>query len=343
MRGIGRRVVLALRGTLTHWKTRTLAESLGISPAHALGLLESLWHTTAEDAPNGNIGRLSNKAIAMQMFTDIDPDRLIAALVSSGHLDEHPEHRLVTHDWDKHADDAVNMRLARAGQLFANGSQPSTKRLSKHERATLCARRAHDERTCVHKSAPPEPEPVPEPEPEKVSEAKASSPRRDADGDSKPAPELIYGEYPRKEGHRVALVAIEKAIGRIRKGEGAIPPLPDLREAQVYLYRRTQCYARSPAGARADKTLIPHPATWYNQSRYLDDESNWQLTGGEGHGQPTLNRAQQRTNGNLSAREAAIAAITGRGPADHSGRGSAGFSEPANVPALLLRTGSFPN
>ena len=39
---------MALRGTLTHWKTRLLANELGVSPAHALGLLEALWHVTAE-------------------------------------------------------------------------------------------------------------------------------------------------------------------------------------------------------------------------------------------------------------------------------------------------------
>lgn len=82
---------MALRGTLTHWKTRVLADQLGISPAHALGLLEALWHVTAEDAPSGNIGRLSNMAITMQMFTDIDADRLIHALIKSGHLDRTPD------------------------------------------------------------------------------------------------------------------------------------------------------------------------------------------------------------------------------------------------------------
>jgi hypothetical protein len=109
---------MALRGTLTHWKTRKLAKSLGIDLSHALGLLEALWHTTAEDAPGGDIGRLSNDAIAMEMWTDIEPDRLIQALIDSGHLDKHknPEYRLVIHDWDRHVDYNIRRKLARWGK-----------------------------------------------------------------------------------------------------------------------------------------------------------------------------------------------------------------------------------
>ena len=104
---------MALRGTLTHWKTRLLANELGVSSAHALGLLEALWHVTAEDAPSGNIGRLPNKAIVMQMFTDIEPDRLVRAMITSGHLDEHPNHRLIVHDWDQHADYNTKRKVLR--------------------------------------------------------------------------------------------------------------------------------------------------------------------------------------------------------------------------------------
>ena len=98
--------------------------------------------------------------------------------------------------------------------------------------------------------------------------------------------ELIYQEYPRKEGRRKALTAIAAAVARIRKGEGVLAPIPDKRDAQAHLWRRTEAYAKSPAGSRADKTLIPHPSTWFGQGRYLDDDSNWQLTGDTQHGTP---------------------------------------------------------
>ena len=117
---------------------------------------------------------------------------------------------------------------------------------------------------------------------EELSEAKASSPRRDAGGVLPVDPEEeIYKAYPRREGHGAAVRAIGKAVERLRKGEGGKPPITSKRDAQAYLYKRVQTYARSPSGSRADKTLIPHPATWMNQSRYLDDDAAWQLIGAD--------------------------------------------------------------
>jgi hypothetical protein len=117
---------MALRGTLTHWKTQLLAKALGIDLSHALGLLEAMWHVTAEKTPSGNIGRLDNKAIAMQMFTRIKPDKLVAALIASRHLDPHPEHRLLVHDWAQHADYNTKRKVSRNhGEIFtANGAVP---------------------------------------------------------------------------------------------------------------------------------------------------------------------------------------------------------------------------
>jgi uncharacterized protein YdaU (DUF1376 family) len=114
-----------------------------------------------------------------------------------------------------------------------------------------------------------------------ISEANASSPRPNGgDAPVKPCPEkMIYDAYPRKVGYSDALRAIGRAVERVRKGEGVIPPMPDKHDAQAYLYKRVQAYARSPVGSRPDKGLIPHPATWFNESRYLDDDQEWQFTG----------------------------------------------------------------
>ena len=202
---------MALRGTLTHWKTRLLASQLSISPSHALGLLEALWNVTAEDAPRGNIGRLPNRAIAMQMFTDLDAEAVIAALVISGHLETHTDHRLIVHDWDQHCDDATNNRVARTGLNYANGAEPRLQRFSMKERAHISALRvqagteqqkyahdvrseahdvqetapesaghAHDVRGTAHKSALPEPVPGPEPVPEPEKDQRLPSDKRSA-------------------------------------------------------------------------------------------------------------------------------------------------------------------
>jgi hypothetical protein len=39
------------------------------------------------------------------------------------------------------------------------------------------------------------------------------------------------------------------------------------------LLRKTETFAHSEAGMRGDFT--PHPATWFNRSSYLDDETEW--------------------------------------------------------------------
>jgi hypothetical protein len=160
---------MALRGTLTHRKTRRLAQALKIPACYALGVLEALWHVTGEQAPSGAIGKMSNADIAMEMFFDGDPDELVKALIESGLVDAHPEHRLVVHDWHNHSDDATNARLARTGHLYANGEMPRLTKFSLKEREAILSRFADlsaQRRTTAHKSALPEPVPVPDPVPD---------------------------------------------------------------------------------------------------------------------------------------------------------------------------------
>jgi uncharacterized protein YdaU (DUF1376 family) len=113
----------------------------------------------------------------------------------------------------------------------------------------------------------PSPSPSPSPSQEKhVSEAKASSPRKSS-GTPDPIEE-IYKAYPRKVGRRGALKAIAKAIQQVRNRGMTV------REAQEWLYRQVQAYARSPAGQNGE--LTPHPATWFNRGSYDDDQQEWQ-------------------------------------------------------------------
>ena len=113
---------MAKRGTLTHRRTRRLAQAMGIELPFALGLMEALFHATADKAPRGDIGRLSDQDIADEMFWSGDAGRLVAALVESGVLDRDPACRLQVHGWGEHADDAVRKRLHRTGERFADGS-----------------------------------------------------------------------------------------------------------------------------------------------------------------------------------------------------------------------------
>jgi hypothetical protein len=116
----------------------------------------------------------------------------------------------------------------------------------------------------------------------------------------------IYEAYPRKEGKGAALESIRKAVARLVKGEAPHPPMAKI-EAQRYLMRRVLEYERSPIGRQPDKSKIPHPATWFNQKRYDDDQSNWHHTeavsGKRNHG---------KTSGNVDAAAQAIALLEAR-------------------------------
>ena len=115
------------RGTPSHPKMRRLATALEIPMAYAVGIVEGLFHFTAEMAPQGNVGKWGDYEIANSLgCTDIAGPALVAGLVAAGWLDEDPEHRLLVHDWSEHADKGVRMRLKNRGQclLGAQSSEP---------------------------------------------------------------------------------------------------------------------------------------------------------------------------------------------------------------------------
>ncbi len=147
------------RGTPRNPKTRRLARALEVSLPHAIGLLELLWHWTAEQAPDGGIGaKLTDAELADFLEWEGDPAKFTDALVENGWLDRvEGNARIVVHDWSEHAEDSVHTRLARAGTLFADGRRPRSTRINKTEREDIEARlddaeaeferrRAHDKR-----------------------------------------------------------------------------------------------------------------------------------------------------------------------------------------------------
>ena len=79
--------------------------------------------------------------------------------------------------------------------------------------------------------------------------------------------EGIYRAYPRKVGKKYALAKIEEALISLYKETGE--------DSFSFLIERTRMFANSPAGKAG--TYTPHPATWYNQGRYLDDPKEWYI------------------------------------------------------------------
>src|SRR6202012_4870813 len=101
--------------------------------------------------------------------------------------------------------------------------------------------------------------------------------------------ELVYSGYPRKVAKGSALKAIRAAV--VRLGSGTDLPVMSAPEALECLQKRVQAFARSPAGRAGEYT--PHPATWFNAARYLDDEQEWQ---GGRNGSTSDNRQAQRVS-----------------------------------------------
>jgi hypothetical protein len=135
-------------------KMKKLCKILGIRQYAAVGILESLWHLTARETPQGDIGRLSNEDIALGLDWDDDPERLVAALIEARWLDMSRHVRLVVHDWHEHADESVKRKLARNCLPFLS-----------IESCLDTDRQKKDVDRLPGAGAVPEPVPVPSPEP----------------------------------------------------------------------------------------------------------------------------------------------------------------------------------
>lgn len=123
------------RTGIDHPKTKRLSKLLGVTHFAAVGLLECLWHFAARHAIRGDIGRWSNEEIgdAVGWPTD-DVERFVTALVDTGWLDRHVEHRLTIHDWHDHCDEAVRKTINRKGWSFASQKQPAASSESPHQK-----------------------------------------------------------------------------------------------------------------------------------------------------------------------------------------------------------------
>jgi hypothetical protein len=108
-----------------------LSQILRVRLLEAVGLMEALWHWTARYAPRGDVGTFTNEMMASGVHWHGNPDKMIEALLLAkgasgfGWLEEHPQFRLVVHDWHEHADQAVKKVLLRAGATFWNGATPT--------------------------------------------------------------------------------------------------------------------------------------------------------------------------------------------------------------------------
>ena len=247
---------MAKRGTLTHRRTRRLAAALRIPLPYALGLMEALWHVTAEHAPAGDVGRMSDEDLCDELYWDQDPGELVAAFVRAGVLEQHPDHRLVVHGWSEHADNALRHKLNRARSTFWDGESPFKRR----DPAT-----DHDQTASSHDEPPDDADQPRQDEIEPASAsvqqpAPASSNQRPTDNTppGPPASRVGTGAAGKvfwvgdKLGDGRVVLEVDEA-GRVvvvSRGEGTAPTLaPDGREA----IDRIVAYASKALGARFDR------------------------------------------------------------------------------------------
>lgn len=116
------------RGGPDHPKTKALATVLGITRYQAVGLLESLWHFTAQYAKRGDIGKWSDVEIATALEWDRSTQELMDALLAVRFLDRCPVQRLLVHDWKEHSDQTVQRSEEVQKLGFASIQQPQPKR-----------------------------------------------------------------------------------------------------------------------------------------------------------------------------------------------------------------------
>lgn len=137
------------REAWTHLKLARLSRSLGISKAHAIGILEGLWqYAGRHNGRTGALDFLPSELAAWLGESEVEETRIVYALVWAGWLDYCPCHGLVVHDWSDHADEATRKQWSRGDKTPVQTCLDTVPTLSGHVPTV---------------SGPPEPEPEPEP------------------------------------------------------------------------------------------------------------------------------------------------------------------------------------
>jgi hypothetical protein len=119
-----------------------LAKRLHVPDRYAIawanGVLERLWHFTANYAPRGDIGRIPDEAIARACsWPEEESSVLIKAFIDARWADPSDDYRVVIHDWSDHCDDSVHSKVARLKQWFTDGKSPKLTGLRKYEKEEL--------------------------------------------------------------------------------------------------------------------------------------------------------------------------------------------------------------
>lgn len=111
---------------LDHPKTNELASRLGVTKPTAIGHLELLWAFVGKLAPQGNVGKYPDGAIARAAEWQGDPTAFVDALLLARLVDECGTHRLVVHDWAEHCPSWVRAKVKKTRLDLITGPTPPT-------------------------------------------------------------------------------------------------------------------------------------------------------------------------------------------------------------------------
>jgi hypothetical protein len=84
---------------LDHFKTRKVADMLGILPVYVGGHLQALWSWSLKHRPDGDLTRLDAQDIAWAAQWPGDPQPFLDALLNQQFLEQTSDGRLFIHDW----------------------------------------------------------------------------------------------------------------------------------------------------------------------------------------------------------------------------------------------------
>jgi hypothetical protein len=125
------------REALKHPKMYDLAAKLWCELPAAIGYMTLLLDFAGSTAPQGDIGKWNDEAIARACEWRADAAQFVRALRETRWLDDCLERRLIVHDWEDHCEEWVRKRLQRSALPYLkpvatasrrrrdNGSPPS--------------------------------------------------------------------------------------------------------------------------------------------------------------------------------------------------------------------------
>jgi hypothetical protein len=215
--------------------------------------IENLWLWAVEHCQDGDIGDYSSAEIAEFCHYRGNSDKWLNSLIECGtnsepgFLERTEDGRLTIHNWEIYGGKIIKER----------------ERISAKQKRYRYRNRYGDVTGNVTGDVTPQirlDKNIYTPLTPQGDDAAMQKPARGEKKLASSQAEQIYFLYPRKAGKGAALKSIEKAL--------KIVDFETLMEA-------VREYAGSEYVRTAPPALIPHPSTWFNQSRWEDDRSEW--------------------------------------------------------------------